>query len=196
VPWTICSCPGIIPKRFSIFNFESLYNEWSVLAVLNPHTSRVKRRELRGSSIPNHHRYTGQSWDAEPWAADFYEVVGFVLSSTAFGAIHFAAVKSTFPSHIEWVLWYMASGICTGVSLPMISTFVVSVLYVDLRRCLSPTEIISIKDNVLELVATYCIFPLYIIARLFLIVELFRCLFFLPPSAFVATWVSTIPHVS
>jgi hypothetical protein len=36
----------------------------------------------------------------------------------------------------------------------------------------------------------------YILARLFLIVELFRCLFFLPPSAFVSTWVSSVPHVS
>jgi hypothetical protein len=193
VPWTICSYPGTLPKEFSMFlDSKLVYNEWWVLQILNPHPLGLERR----SSIPNHHRYTARSWDGKyPWSADFYEVVGFILSSTAFGAIHFAAVKSTFPSHIEWMLWYMASGICTGVSLLMISTFVVSELYVDLRRCLSPTEIFN-EDNVLELVATYCIFPLYIIARLFLIVELFRCLFFLPPSAFVATWVSSIPHVS
>lgn len=197
VPWTICSYPGIIPKGFSTLNFESVYNKWWVLEILNPPPSGSRRRELRGSSIPNHHRYTGKSWDGEPWFADSYEVVGFVLSSTTFGAIHFAAVKSSFPSHIEWVLWYMASGICTGVSLLIISAFVVSALYAHLRYFLSPTA--NFEEHyvlVLRLTAIYSVFPLYIIARLFLIVELFRCLFFLPPSAFVATWVSSIPHVS
>jgi hypothetical protein len=36
---------------------------------------------------------------------------------------------------------------------------------------------------------------IYIIARLFLLVETFRTLGFLPPDAFVATWVSDIPSV-
>jgi hypothetical protein len=199
VPWTICSYPGTLPKEFSTLNFESVYNGWWVLEMLNSHTSKFKRRELRGSSIPNHHRYTEKSGDddlsADTYEVIGFEVIGFILSSTAFGAIHFAAVKSTFPSHIELVLWCMASGICTGVSLIMISTAFVSMLYVYLRRCLSPTENFN-RYTLFGLITTCCVFPLYIIARLFLIVELFQCLFFLPPSAFVATWVSSIPHVS
>jgi hypothetical protein len=197
VPWTICSYPGTSPKEFSkLLNFESLYNEWQVLEFLIPSRSRrsLSLRVLRGSSIPNHHRYGGDSRTID---TDVYEMVGFVLSSTAFGAIHFAAVKSTFPSHIEWVLWYMASGICTGVSLLISSALVVSMLYENIHDCLSPTG--DSEDHLISafrLGATYCVLPLYIIARLFLIVELFRCLFFLSPSAFVATWVSSIPHVS
>ena len=35
----------------------------------------------------------------------------------------------------------------------------------------------------------------YVVARLFLMFEVFRTLFFLPPGAFVATWSSSIPHV-
>ena len=197
VPWTICSYPGTIPKEFStLLNFKSVDNEWPVLDILKPGPLGRRMRELRGSSIPNHHRYAGKSWDgAHQWSADSYEAVGFILSSTAFGAIHFAAVKSTFPSHIEWVLWYMASGICTSVSLLVFSAFVVAVLYGVIHNGLSGNS----DDHGLlgcKLAVTYCILPLYIIARLFLIVELFRCLFFLPPSAFVATWVSSIPHVS
>jgi hypothetical protein len=36
---------------------------------------------------------------------------------------------------------------------------------------------------------------LYIIARLALLVEIFRTLFFLPPDAYVSTWASDIPHI-
>ncbi|KAH8795641.1 hypothetical protein BGZ57DRAFT_866373 [Hyaloscypha finlandica] len=201
VPWTIFSYPGTIPKEFStLLNFESVSNEWWVLVNVKPRRSgRTEQRVLRGSSIPNHHRYgRGSRGDDYLMAADytyFYELVGFFLSSTAFGAIHFAAVKSTFPSHIEWVLWYMASGICTGVSLLVISAIVVSVLYERIHN----GYLGNFGEHGLlgyRLAVTCCIVPLYIIARLFLIVELFRGLFFLPPSAFVATWVSSIPHVS
>jgi hypothetical protein len=47
-----------------------------------------------------------------------------------------------------------------------------------------------------QMMVFFLVVFIYILARLFLIVELFRCLFFLPPSAFVATWVSSVPHVS
>jgi hypothetical protein len=36
----------------------------------------------------------------------------------------------------------------------------------------------------------------YILARLYLLVETFRTLVFLPPDAFISTWVSNIPNVS
>jgi hypothetical protein len=36
----------------------------------------------------------------------------------------------------------------------------------------------------------------YMVARLILLVETFRTLVFLPPDAFVSTWVSNIPNVS
>jgi hypothetical protein len=35
---------------------------------------------------------------------------------------------------------------------------------------------------------------MYITARLVLLVETFRTLFFLPPLAFVSTWTANIPH--
>jgi hypothetical protein len=36
----------------------------------------------------------------------------------------------------------------------------------------------------------------YVLARLFMIVETFRALFFLPPSAYIATWASNVPHIA
>jgi hypothetical protein len=35
----------------------------------------------------------------------------------------------------------------------------------------------------------------YVLARLYLMVEVFRSLFFLPPEAFVTTWSAQIPHL-
>jgi hypothetical protein len=37
---------------------------------------------------------------------------------------------------------------------------------------------------------------LYVAARLFLLVEIFRTLLFLPPSAYVSTWAANVPHVA
>jgi hypothetical protein len=35
----------------------------------------------------------------------------------------------------------------------------------------------------------------YVVVRLFLMAEMFRSLFFLPPDAFMSSWPSTIPHI-
>jgi hypothetical protein len=37
---------------------------------------------------------------------------------------------------------------------------------------------------------------LYVVARLYLLVEIFRTLFFLLPSAYVSTWATNVPHVA
>jgi hypothetical protein len=36
----------------------------------------------------------------------------------------------------------------------------------------------------------------YVLARLFLIVEMFRTLCFLPPNAYMSTWATNIPHLA
>ncbi len=122
------------------------------------------------------------------------EVYGFILASIVFGAIHFAAIDSTFPSRGEEIAWYVASTICTAATLFIaLVVLFLAVLFALLDECL------GVSDDMFHAIATiYSFFTvfIYIIARVFLIVELFRCLFFLPPSAFVSTWVSSVPHVS
>jgi hypothetical protein len=36
---------------------------------------------------------------------------------------------------------------------------------------------------------------LYLLVRVVLLVEVFRTMLYLPPSAYVTTWVSSLPHV-
>ena len=52
-----------------------------------------------------------------------------------------------------------------------------------------------VEDEAGDVVVTV-LMTLYILARLFLMVEIFRTLCFLPPEAYVATWASNIPHIA
>jgi hypothetical protein len=52
------------------------------------------------------------------------------------------------------------------------------------------------KSEKLRIVVIQILVFVYITARLVLLVETFRTLFFLPPLAFVSTWTADIPHFS
>jgi hypothetical protein len=151
----------------------------------------------RAASIPNHHRYALGLDEGKRYIEtdDFNRMAEFyflMLSSIVFGAIHFAALHSTFPSWAEKVAWGVSSGICTG-GIPLLYSGLVGLV-----MAADALEHFSFLPEVgpMMVFMSISITVLYILARLFLIVELFRTLFFLPSSAFVATWVSSVPHVS
>ena len=55
------------------------------------------------------------------------------------------------------------------------------------------------SDNIYTIVFVFLLFLIpwvYVVCRLYLVVEIFRCLCFLPPSAYVATWATNVPHVA
>lgn len=110
--------------------------------------------------------------------------LGMSVGAIIFGAIHVAGWNLEFPTPIEQELWRIASVIMTCL-LPV---------------TLLPYTLITIgmwwlSGNPLQLWG-FAFGAIYIIARLFVLVEAFRTLGFLPPDAFVATWVSNIPSVS
>lgn len=118
-----------------------------------------------------------------------------VASSLVFGAllgtIHFAASNYAFPTPIEAHLWTIAAAMTTGI--PIVS--VVGVLVVaSLAHLfgLNDKHLGSLLLNTYLWGATFA----YIVARLFLVVEMFRCFYYLPPNAYVATWASEIPSIS
>ncbi|KAI0596705.1 hypothetical protein F4775DRAFT_603314 [Biscogniauxia sp. FL1348] len=121
------------------------------------------------------------------------------LSATLFGGIHIGAWNFTFPSRAELILWKCAS-VFSG-AYPLFFSFLCFVF-----QHIESLELHVIEDGwgpkIKEVVDTLfglilsvgsC---LYVIARLFIIVELFRTLCFLPPEAFVSTWTSNIPHIA
>ncbi|KAE9380856.1 hypothetical protein N431DRAFT_540373 [Stipitochalara longipes BDJ] len=109
VPWTIWSFSSFLPKDISkVLENQPPSNEYIFLHLFN-------RKSTRGSSIPNHHRH-GEQHRRKLWIDnESAESTGLILSSAIFGAIHFAALKSTFPSHVEKISWCVASAVCTGI---------------------------------------------------------------------------------
>lgn len=120
---------------------------------------------------------------------------GMALGGAIFGAVHVAGWNLNFPSSVDRELWQISSVLMT-VLLPV--------------ACL-PLMIFSIKAKLLFFLddlpgglntrdyfqAWGFIFGIfYMVTRLILLVETFRTLAFLPPDAFVSTWVSNIPNVS
>ncbi|KAN0114421.1 hypothetical protein V8E51_003965 [Hyaloscypha variabilis] len=119
--------------------------------------------------------------------------LGMALGGMIFGAVHVAGWNLSFPSSVDRELWRISSILMT-VLLPV--------------SCL-PLIMMGIDGNSLDFldalpwssVATIqgwgCIFgAFYIVTRLILLVETFRTLAFLPPDAFISTWVSNVPNLS
>jgi len=110
------------------------------------------------------------------------DILGMVLGTLVFGGIHLAAWNFEFPTGVEQILWWTASLWCTCIMFTyLIFGFIFINIYTDGR--------------IMDLLSLAFVFT-YVLARLLLIVEIFRTLFFLPPDAYIATWASNVPHIS
>ena len=134
---------------------------------------------LCGSPIPNRYksdmevRLSVESGEEADYSVGSLEAL--VLGFIAFGALHIAAWHFAFPNHLEQILWRVAS---------LISTFIPFAGF----------ALMAISKK--EWVWLWPPLVLYVVARIFLVVEAFRTLCFLPPEAYIATWATNIPHVS
>ena len=140
--------------------------------------SSISRRR-RGVPIPNHFTRKVPSLSSE--------FLGVTLGSMVFGAVHIAAWNFVFPTLVERTLWRSSSIMCTAAMVLLVISLLI----------IGSTILVPEYDSeiVLSGVCIFIVFALYIAARLFLIVEIFRSLCFLPPSAYYATWASNIPHI-
>jgi hypothetical protein len=109
---------------------------------------------------------------------------GVAIGGLVFGALHCAAWNSPFPTPVERLLWRVASVASAGF-IP----FYYLVLLADIH--ISRPDFVKKSLLVLEAVVVVG----YVLARLTLVVEMFRSLCFLPPEAFRSTWATNIPHV-
>jgi hypothetical protein len=101
--------------------------------------------------------------------------LGFLTSCGVFGALHIAAWNFIFPSRAEQIVWRATSLYCTNLF----------VFYALVFSAPKMKNFLFVSFSIS-----------YILARLFILVEIFRTLCFLPRSAYVATWASNIPHVA
>ena len=126
--------------------------------------------------------YRGKGFHEKLWA--------FALAGTVYGGLHLSAWNAYFPHPVEQLLWRVA-GICLASS----GLFVI--FFVGLPICLDNTDpdcdICYMHVPLLFLV--WLLF--YGVCRVYLVVECYRGLVFLPESAFqVPMWSQYIPHIS
>ncbi|KAH8812184.1 hypothetical protein F5884DRAFT_820164 [Xylogone sp. PMI_703] len=191
LPITIISYPGPFPPqtmeivekdRNQNMNFLKILI-WIVGGIFT--FSDITKKRL-GKHIPNAYNYE------TPLISKWFDlsksdIFGLLLSTTVFSAVHIAAWNFAFPTHGESLLWKIAAVLCTAVGLVCIGVillaYLVGSIWEDFAYVLAGLSLVLLTAG-------------YIIYRLFLIVETFRCLFFLPPSAYVATWATNLPHLA
>jgi len=101
------------------------------------------------------------------------------FAAALFGGIHAVAWNFQFPSRTELVAWRCAT-VYTAIYGPIV---------------FSQDFMLRTQRKVQK--SVFCFLTwLYVIARLVIIVEMLRTLFYLPPESFVPTWTANIPHVS
>ena len=116
-------------------------------------------------------------------------VVGTVVGTVVFGAIHIAGWNLDFHNNIEQHLWRIASLYITAFPvIPGIFRLALGICFLRVKRC-------PLREYFANRIVIVLSISTYIAARLFLIVEYFRTLLFLPPDAYISTWASNMPHV-
>lgn len=160
---------------------------------LYPRTESKSETELDLAPIPNDSNHV--LLDAMPRVPMRQEIlflaIGAVPGGTLFGGLHCLAWNFHFPTPAEALAWKICSVITSGLpllfSVPLSTLMWSRLLRRDSKASSEMTSTVSLTFVIVFLV-------LYVLARLLLIVEMFRALFFLPPEAFIDTWSGSFPH--
>ncbi|PKK44595.1 hypothetical protein CI102_11309 [Trichoderma harzianum] len=119
--------------------------------------------------------------------AGAWETAGVVgVGAAVFGGIHVVAWNFAFPSTVELILWRCASIYTAAAPLcPMLLDYIYNEL--GFHICIGE-----------GFIGAFYLFSasFYVIARLFILVEMFRTLCFLPPGSYISTWTTNMPHLA
>jgi hypothetical protein len=114
-----------------------------------------------------------------------------MLSGTLFGGLHCLAWKFQYPTSGEQLAWRICSLFTT--CLPILSIPIIAIwMYMNPYNGSRPANA-GIGWVILDWLCFIALLA-YKLARLFLIIEIFRSLFYLPPEAFLETWSGNFPH--
>ncbi|PMD13348.1 hypothetical protein NA56DRAFT_737563 [Hyaloscypha hepaticicola] len=137
---------------------------------------------------------------AEPYNYSF--LLGTLLGATAFGAPHFLGWNFVFPTRVEQILWRV-SAIVTTVA-PWTLLIMDQLIYRFPSSSGSQGRFVvdaywhgdSRPRRIIWYCTTYTLVVVYVLSRLFVILEAFRCLYWLPEAIYKTTWSANIFHIS
>lgn len=118
--------------------------------------------------------------------------VGTLIALVIFGSFHLLAWGFTFPSAVERLTWQIASVAITVIPAVILVVMALLLLGVSGRIRSVSGEGILLWFSLYPMIFVSALFGL---GRIFLIVEAFRSLYFLPPSAYVAAGSSNVPSI-
>lgn len=117
-------------------------------------------------------------------------VLGIGGGGVLFGAVHFVAWSFTFPTPVERLLWRISC--CVLVILPVLGT----AFYCMTQHSAKKRGFVDTKVNRSLRPLSYVIGLAYLLARLYISVEVFRALAYPEPSVFKqVNWPTTIPYM-
>jgi hypothetical protein len=179
VPCTLLQYRNEIPDRICALLDKPGEDETSLLDYLASLFRRDKQKS--GGPLSNHSK-------AHCQGSNFW---GSLVAAMVFGVLHLTAWNFIFPTKTEKILWRVASLFCTA---PLFWTpgGLIIMTWVDALRMSQAAS----RWDVLYDIFFFLLTILYIFARLFLMVEIFRTLCFLPPDAYISTWATNIPHIA
>lgn len=118
--------------------------------------------------------------------------VGAIAGGVVFGGLHCLAWNFQFPTAAEATLWRVSSVVTTCIP-------VLAVVPMVFWARLNPAQGILIagenqRRRVLgPLIIVLLVIP-YVLARVIIMVEIFRTLCYLPPEVYIETWSGSFPH--
>ena len=118
-------------------------------------------------------------------------LLGVAFGGLFFGGVHCLAWTSKFPTPGEAFCWKICSTAITYI--PYLASLLLFIFEGSREWTSGKAWLEPVRKRVLVTLMAF-LFLLYILARLFLIVESIRSLFFLPPKAFENTWAGLFPH--
>ncbi|RAH73528.1 uncharacterized protein BO66DRAFT_225105 [Aspergillus aculeatinus CBS 121060] len=136
--------------------------------------------------------------EGEGYAASWFIPV-VVLTGMLFSGVHLAAWRSHFPTHLEKLLWRIAAIYSTAFPLGDVLLLITIATTTEEH---TPAGNVQPKHCIFKIIrrlsfgAWLLSFVVYFIARLYLLVEMFRTLAFQPTGAFVGTWAVNMPNIS
>ena len=117
--------------------------------------------------------------------------IGIGFGGVLFSIAHFIAWNFEFPTPVERILWRVSC--CMIISIPVLGT---GLYFMTLHNARKAIESDTKTSALLRPFTATCTL-LYLLARLYLMTEVFRSLAYAPPSTFQEiNWPSAIPHVN
>jgi hypothetical protein len=128
----------------------------------------------------------GSSAENEDSYNDISILMGVICGAIVLGGIQLFAWNYDFPTTVEKVLWrYLSILTIISVIVP-VGVFAIWYGFINDNS--------STSYGITYILWTGGVF--YFFARLFILIESIRSLFYLPPEAFIATWSTGIPHLA